>query len=109
MFLAAIINRERKASPDKIITHFGDVYYKIEKLNLKEYPIVTVTLIKKYVSITELDRATAVEPIDHITVSASAVKPREIVVYCNFIGKVEKHSLRLTQGDGSFVSFLLRF
>jgi DNA invertase Pin-like site-specific DNA recombinase len=68
----------------------------IEQQSQTENDVETfIALMKKYVSITELDRATAVELIDHITISASAVNPREIVVYYNFIGNVEQHSLRL--------------
>jgi DNA invertase Pin-like site-specific DNA recombinase len=62
----------------------------IERQSRTESDVETfIALMKKYVSITELDRATAAELIDHITVSASEVKPREIVVYYNFIGNVE--------------------
>ena len=48
-----------------------------------------IALMKKHANISELDRATAVELIDHITISASKVKPREIVIYYNLIGNVE--------------------
>jgi hypothetical protein len=48
-----------------------------------------ISLLEKHVNITELDRATAVELIDHITVSAGAVKPREITIYYNFVGSME--------------------
>jgi len=47
-----------------------------------------IALVKKYVSITELDRTTTAELIDHITVSASTVKPREVVIYYNLIGNI---------------------
>ena len=50
---------------------------------------IFIALMKKYSNITELDRATAVELISHITISASAVKPREVVIYYNFLGNVE--------------------
>ena len=48
-----------------------------------------IALMKKHADITELDRATVVELIDRITVSASDVKPREIVIHYNFIGCME--------------------
>jgi hypothetical protein len=54
-----------------------------------------IALMKKYADITDIDRATAVALIDHITVSASAVKPREIVIHYNFIGNIEQKALRL--------------
>jgi len=47
-----------------------------------------IALMKKYSDITELDRATVVELIDHITVSASSINPREIVIYYNLMGNV---------------------
>ena len=48
-----------------------------------------IALMKKHSDITELDRATVVELIDRITISASAVKPREIVIHYNFMGSIE--------------------
>jgi hypothetical protein len=48
-----------------------------------------IALMKKHADITELDRATVVELIDHITVSASDVKPREFVIHYNFVGSME--------------------
>jgi hypothetical protein len=48
-----------------------------------------IALMEKHVNITEIDRAAAVELIDHITVSASSVKPREVTIYYNFVGNVE--------------------
>ena len=47
-----------------------------------------IALMKKYSDITELDRATVVELIDHITVSASSINPREVVIYYNLMGNV---------------------
>jgi DNA invertase Pin-like site-specific DNA recombinase len=47
-----------------------------------------IALMKKHSDITELDRATVVELIDHITVSASSITPREIVIYYNLMGNV---------------------
>jgi len=62
----------------------------IEQQSQTENDVNTfIALMKKHSNITELDRATAVELIDHITVSASAVKPREIVIYYNFIGNAD--------------------
>jgi len=62
----------------------------IEQQSQTENDVGTfIALMKKYVNITELDRATAVELIDHITISASAVKPREIEIYYNLMGNIE--------------------
>jgi glutaredoxin 2 len=61
----------------------------IEKHSQTESDVETfIALMKKYVSITELDRATAVELINHIAISGSADSPREIVIYYNFIGNM---------------------
>ena len=62
----------------------------IEQQSQTENDVETfIALMKKHVSISELDRATAVELIDHIAVSASTVEPREITIYYNLIGNVE--------------------
>jgi len=50
---------------------------------------IFIALMKKYSNITELDRATAVELIDYITVSAKTTLPREIVIHYNLLGDVE--------------------
>jgi septation ring formation regulator EzrA len=47
-----------------------------------------ISLMKEYVNITEIDRATAVALIESITVSAKAVEPREIVIQYKFVGNV---------------------
>ena len=49
-----------------------------------------IALLKKHSDITELDRATAVELIDHITISKITTIPRSIVIYYNLIGRVEE-------------------
>lgn len=62
----------------------------IERQSQTENDVETfITLLKKYADISELDRATAVELIDHITISAMTVKPREVEIYYNRIGNVE--------------------
>jgi len=62
----------------------------IERQSQTENDVETfIALMKKYVNITDLDRATAVELIDRITVSASSAQPREIVIYYNFLGSAE--------------------
>jgi hypothetical protein len=62
----------------------------IEKQRKAESDVDTfIKLMKKHVNVTELDRATVVELIDHITVSANAATPREVVIYYNFVGNVE--------------------
>jgi hypothetical protein len=68
----------------------------IEKQSKTESDVETfINLMKKHVNISELDRETAAQLIDHITISASAVKPREFVIYYNFIGNVEQETLCL--------------
>jgi DNA invertase Pin-like site-specific DNA recombinase len=63
----------------------------IEKQNQTENDVDTfIALLKKHVVISDLDRATAVELIDHITISASTVKPREIEIFYNLVGNVEQ-------------------
>jgi len=49
-----------------------------------------VSLLKKHANITELDRATAVELIDRITISEITTNPRSIVIYYNFVGSVDE-------------------
>ena len=62
----------------------------VEKYSKTENDVETfIALMKKYVAVSDLDRATAVELIDHITISARTVVPREIVIHYNFIGNTE--------------------
>jgi DNA repair exonuclease SbcCD ATPase subunit len=73
--------KQELAQQAKELTEF------IDKQSQTENDVETyIDLIKKYSDITELDRATAVELIDHITISASTVKPRVIEIYYNFVG-----------------------
>lgn len=66
----------------------------IEKQSQTENDVETyISLMKKHANITELDRATVAELIDHITVSAKAVEPREIVIHYNFVGCIENEFL----------------
>jgi len=66
-----------------------DLTSSIENQSRTENDVDTfIALMKKYSDITELDRATVVELIDHITVSASSINPREIVIYYNLMGNV---------------------
>jgi len=68
----------------------NDLTASIEKQGQTENDVETfIVLMKKHSDITDLDRATVVELIDHIDVSASTVIPREIVIYYNLMGKVE--------------------
>ena len=61
----------------------------IQKQSKVENDVDTfISLMKKHINITTLDREMAVELIDHITVSESAVTPREIVIYYNHVGNV---------------------
>ena len=67
-----------------------DLVASIEKQGKTESDVDTfIALMKKYSDITDLDRATAAELIDHITVSATTVVPREIVIHYNLMGNVE--------------------
>ena len=62
----------------------------IEKYSQTENDVNTfIKLMKKYVNITEIDRATAVELIDKITITANKTEPREVVIYYNFVGCVD--------------------
>jgi hypothetical protein len=62
----------------------------IDQQNQTENDVETfIALMKKHVNIIELDRATAAELIDHITVSASKADPMEVEIYYNLVGKVE--------------------
>jgi len=66
-----------------------DLTLSIENQGRTENDVDTfIALMKKYSDITELDRATVVELIDHITVSASSINPREVVIYYNLMGNV---------------------
>ena len=61
----------------------------IEQQNQATHDVETyITLMKKYADIQELDRATVALLIDHITVSANDITPREIVIHYNFVGNV---------------------
>ena len=63
----------------------------IEKHSQTESDVeMFIALMKKHVNITDLDRAAAVELIDRITISARNIVPREIIIYYNFIGNMDK-------------------
>ena len=65
----------------------------IERQSQTENDVETfIALLKNHVDITELDRATAVELIDRIVISANTTSPREIVIYYNFMGNVEEQT-----------------
>ena len=82
--------RKYETEKQELMKQANQLSASIEKQSQTESDVETfIALLKKYVDITDLDRATAVELVDHITVSASAVTPREIVIYYNRIGKVE--------------------
>ncbi|MCL2577292.1 MAG: DUF4368 domain-containing protein [Defluviitaleaceae bacterium] len=85
-----MIAQKYEAEKKELSKQANDLSASIEKQSQTENDVDTfIALMKKYVNITELDRATAVELIDHIVVSASTVQPREIVIYYNFIGNME--------------------
>ena len=82
--------RKYEAEKGELMKQANQLSASIEKQSQTESDVETfIALMKKHVNITELDRATAAELIDHITVSASSVNPREIVIYYNFIGNAE--------------------
>ena len=82
--------RKYESEKQELTGQADELSASIEKHSRTENDVETfIALMKKYVNIQELDRATAVELIDHITVSASTVKPREIVICYNSIGKVQ--------------------
>jgi hypothetical protein len=82
--------RKYEAEKQEIMGQAKQLAASIEQQSKTESDVETfIALMKKNINITELDRATAVELIDHITVSASTATPREIEIYYNFIGNVE--------------------
>ena len=82
--------RKYNAEKRELVQQVQQLEESINKHSRTEIDVDTfITLMKKYSDITELDRATTVELIDHITVSASSVVPREIVIYYNLVGNVE--------------------
>jgi len=82
--------RKYEAEKQELTKQSKHLSASIEKQSRTENDVETfISLMKKYVNISELDRATAAELVDHITVSASAINPREIVIYYNLIGNVE--------------------
>ena len=88
MFTALL--KKYEAEKQELAKQAYDLTASIEKQSRTVNDVdIFISLMKKYVNITELDRATAVELIDHITVSASSVTPREIVIYYNLVGNME--------------------
>jgi len=82
--------RKYEAEKQELTQQAKQLSASIEQYSQTESDVNTfIALMKKYSNITELDRATVVELIDHITVSAGTVKPREITIYYNFIGNME--------------------
>jgi len=82
--------RKYETEKQELVQKAQELSVSIERQSQTENDVSTfIALMKKYSDITELDRATAVELIDHITISASVVKPREIVIFYNLMGKVE--------------------
>lgn len=82
--------RKYEAEKQELTTQAQQLSESIEKQSQTESDVETfIALMKKYSEVSELDRATVVDLVDHITISASTVKPREVVIYYNFIGNVE--------------------
>jgi antitoxin component HigA of HigAB toxin-antitoxin module len=85
--LFAGLERKYQAEKQELTAQVRVLSASIDKHSKTERDVDTfIGLMKKHADITDLDRATAVELIDHITVSASATTPREIVIYYNLIG-----------------------
>jgi hypothetical protein len=83
------LSRKYEAEKLELAKQAQELTSSIENQSRTENDVDTfITLMKKYSDITELDRATIVELIDHITVSASSINPREIVIYYNLMGNV---------------------
>jgi hypothetical protein len=81
--------RKYEAEKQELSQRAKQLSASIEQQTQTENDVNTfIDLIKKYVNITALERATVVELIDHITISASAVKPSEIVIYYNLMGNI---------------------
>ena len=81
--------RKYEAEKQELTKQAKQLSTSIDKQSQTENDVeLFIALIKKYANITELDRTTTAELIDHITVSASAVKPREVVIYYNIIGDI---------------------
>ena len=84
-----VLARKYEAEKQELMKQAKQLSASIEQQSKTESDIETfIDLMKRNVNITEIDRATAVDLIDHITISASDVKPREIVIYYNYIGNV---------------------
>jgi uncharacterized protein with von Willebrand factor type A (vWA) domain len=82
--------RQYEAEKRELTARVEQLTAAIEQHSQTENDVETfIALMEKHVNITELDRATVAELIDHIVVSASTVKPREITIYYNFVGNVE--------------------
>ncbi len=82
--------RKYEAEKQELMKQANKLSASIEKQSKTENDVEAfIALMKKYVNITELDRATAVELIDHIIISASSTEPREIEIYYNFVGNAE--------------------
>jgi len=61
----------------------------VQKQSKVENDVETfISLMKKYVNVADMDRETAVELIDHITISEKTDTQREIVIYYNHVGNV---------------------
>ena len=90
MDMFTTLSKKYEAEKHELAKQANDLSTSIDKQSQTVNDVDTfISLMKKYVNITELDRATAVELIDHITVSASTVTPREIVIHYNLVGNVE--------------------
>jgi len=82
--------RNYEAEKQELTQQANELSTSIERQSQTENDVDTfIALMKKYSDITDLDRATAVDLIEKIAVSASAVIPREITIFYNLMGKVQ--------------------
>ena len=87
MFTA--LAQKYEAKKQELTKQANDLTTSISRQSQTENDVDTfIALMKKYINIEEIDRATAVELIDRITISASSVSPREVVIYYNLMGNV---------------------
>ena len=81
--------RKYEAEKGELLAKSAQLTASIEKQSQVENDVETyISLMKKHADIQELDRATVALLIDSITVSASDITPREIVIHYNFVGSV---------------------
>ena len=85
----AVFAKKYEAEKGELLKKSAQLTASIEKQSQVENDVETyISLMKKHADIQELDRATVALLIDHITVSASGITPRNIEIHYNFVGNV---------------------